>query len=149
MKTEVQAFLDKLPADRREALSQVRATINSKLPKGYEEAFQYNGISWIVPTSRLAETYNGQPLALATLASQKNYMALYLMCVYGDSKLRTWFEGAFKKAGKKLDMGKSCVRFKTIDALPLAVIGEAIAKVPVDKYVAVYEASRKLTKKKR
>ncbi len=147
MTSTPEQYLAKLPDDRREALSRVRDVVNANLPPGYEEGIQYGAITWFVPKSRLAETYNGQPLALATLASQKSHMALYMMCVYGDSKLRSWFEAAYKKAGKKLDMGKACVRFKSLDALPLDVIGQAIAKVPVDAYVATYEKSRAQTAK--
>ena len=138
----VEQFLASLPTDRRAALAAVRDTINSRLPAGYEETMQYGMISWIVPASRLAATYNGQPLALASLGSQKQHMALYLMSVYGDQRLGSWFRDAYRAAGKKLDMGKACVRFKTLDALPLDVIGEVIARVSVDAYVAVYEASR-------
>jgi hypothetical protein len=99
-----------------------------------------------VPRSRLAETYNGQPLAVAVLASQKQYMALYLMTVYGDSKLNAWFRKAYAATGKKLDMGKACIRFKTLDALPLDIVAEAVSKVSVDAYVKVYEKSRAGTK---
>jgi Domain of unknown function (DU1801) len=143
----VRDYLASLPPDRRAAIARVRDVINDRLPDGYEETMQYGAISWIVPRARLAETYNGQPLAVAALASQKQYMALYLMTVYGDSKLASWFKAAFAARGKKLDMGKACVRFKTLDALPLDVIGDTIAKVSVDAYVAVYEASRSKTVK--
>ena len=101
----VDAYLAKLPADRRTALARVRDVVNASLPAGYEEGIQYGGITWFVPTSRLAETYNGQPLALATLASQKSHMALYLMSIYGDTKLRAWFVAAYARAGKKADLG--------------------------------------------
>jgi hypothetical protein len=99
-------------------------------------------ISWHVPLSRFPETYNGQPLAIAGLGSQKSHMALYLMGVYGDPEIDAWFRGAFAKAGKKLDMGKSCVRFKAIDALPLDVIGQTIRRVPVDAFLAQYADAR-------
>jgi len=145
MTSEVETYLANLPADRRAALEQVRAVINANIPPGYEEGLQYGMPTWFVPKTRLADTYNGQPLAIASLGSQKNYMALYLMSVYGDAALRTWFENAYKQAGKKLDMGKACIRFKTLDALPLDVIAQAISKVPVDTYVAAYEASRAKT----
>jgi uncharacterized protein YdhG (YjbR/CyaY superfamily) len=141
----VDQYLAQLPPDRRAAIARVRDVVNAGLPRGYEETMQYGMISWIVPRSRLAETYNGQPLSLASLASQKQHMALYLMSVYGDPRLNTWFQAAYRATGKKLDMGKSCIRFKTLDALPLEVIGEAISKVSVDAYVAVYEASRSKT----
>jgi Domain of unknown function (DU1801) len=140
-------YLTSLPPDRRAAIARVREVVNARLPRGYEETMQHGMISWIVPRSRLAETYNGQALPLASLASQKQYMALYLMTIYGDSKLHTWFKAAYQASGKKLDMGKACVRFKTLDALPLDVIGEAVSRVPVDAYVAIYEASRSRTVK--
>src|SRR5690606_17618842 len=108
----------------------------------FEEGMQYGMIGWYVPRSRYPETYNGQPLGIAALASQKSYMALYLMSVYGRPEMDAWFRGAFAKAGKKLDMGKSCVRFKSIDALPLDVIGETIRRVPLDAFLAQYEDAR-------
>jgi hypothetical protein len=138
----VDAFLAKLPADRRDAIAKVRAVVNANLPAGYEEGMQYGMISWHIPLSRFPETYNGQPLAIAGLGSQKSYMALYLMGVYGDPAIDAWFRGAFAKAGKKLDMGKSCVRFKSLDALPLEVIGETIRRVPVDAFLQQYADAR-------
>ena len=138
----VEAYLAKLPADRRAAIAKVRDVVNANLPAGYEEGVQYGMISWYVPLSRFPETYNGQPLAVASLASQKSYMALYLMSVYGHQELAAWFRGAFAQAGKKLDMGKSCVRFKSIEALPLDVIGETIRRVPVDAFLGYYEDAR-------
>jgi hypothetical protein len=145
----VDQYLASLPADRSAALARVRSAVNARLPRGYEETMQYGTITWIVPASRLAETYNGQPLALASLASRKQYMALYLLSIYGDARLATWFKAAYKASGKKLDMGKSCVRFKTVDALPLDVIGDAISKVSVADYVASYHASRSRTVKQK
>jgi hypothetical protein len=140
--TTVEQYLASLPADRRAALEQVRRTVNANLPAGYEEGIEFGMICWYVPLSRYPDTYNKRPLGIAALASQKQYMALYLNGVYGDPKLASWFAKAFAAAGKKLDMGKSCVRFKSIDALPLDVIGETIAKVPVDTYIAGYEKAR-------
>ncbi|MGN6110658.1 MAG: DUF1801 domain-containing protein [Kofleriaceae bacterium] len=142
----VEDYLAKLPADRRAALSRVRAIVNENLPPGFEEGIQYGAITWYVPLSRYPVTYNGQPLALASLASQKNYMALYLMCVYGDAELERWFRAAYRAAGKKLDMGKACVRFDRIEALLLEVVGEAIRKVSVDAYIERYEQARAGTK---
>lgn len=138
----VDDYIDSLPEDRRIAIRAVREAVNAKLPAGFEEGIVYNMISWFVPFTRLAETYNGQPLCVASLGSQKGYMVLHLMSVYGDPKLRTWFEKAYKASGKKLDMGKGCLRFKTLDHLPLGVIGETIGKVSVDSYVAAYEKAR-------
>jgi hypothetical protein len=140
--TSVDDFMATLPDDRRTALQAVRDAINARIPKGYEHGLLYGGPAWYVPRSRLAETYNGQPLAVAVLASKKQYMALYLMTVYGDAKLGAWFRKAYIATGKKLDMGKSCVRFKSLDALPLDVVGDAVSKVSVDDYIAIYEKSR-------
>jgi hypothetical protein len=143
----VEEYLDRLPADRRDAIAQVRDVVNANLPAGFEEGIQYGMISWYVPLSRFPETYNGQPLAIASLASQKGYMALYLISVYGHPGMAAWFRGAFAKAGKKLDMGKSCVRFKSVDALPLEVIGETIRRVPVDAFLQQYEDARASAKR--
>src|SRR5690606_32559995 len=117
--------------------------------KGYEEAMQYGMIGYCVPLSRYPDTYNGQPLGIAALASQKQYMSLYLMAVYGDPKTEAWFRDAFAKAGKKLDMGKSCVRFKTLEDLPLDVIGQAIARVSVEQYIARVESVQGSARKAR
>jgi uncharacterized protein YdhG (YjbR/CyaY superfamily) len=140
-RTTVDAYLASLPADRRAAIAAVREVVNANLPEGYEESMQYGMISWIVPLSVKPDTYNKQPLVIASLASQKNHMALYLVGVYGDTKIETWFRKAFAAAGKRLDMGKSCVRFKTLDALPLPVIGEVIEKVPPATLIAAHDAA--------
>ena len=143
--TTVKAYLDSLPEDRRKAIRAVRTAINRALPKGYKEGIQYGMIGWFVPHSRYPDGYHcdpKQPVPFLALASQKNHMAVYLMCIYGDAKHRAWFEKEWKKTGKKLDMGKSCVRFKHLDDLPLDLIAEAVARVPVDDYLAQYEASK-------
>ena len=137
-----EAYVKSLPADRRAAISQVRAVLLKNLPEGYEEIVDFGMLAYVVPLKRLPETYNGHPLPIAALASQKQYMSVYLMGVYGDKASRTWFESAFQKAGKKLDMGKFCVRFRKIDDLPLEVIGKAVARVSVDAYLKIYEKSR-------
>src|SRR6266851_4559999 len=138
----VKAYLDQLPDDRRAAISAVRDVILKNLPKGYEEAMNYGMITYQIPLERYPNTYNGQPLCYAGLASQKNHMAVYLMCVYGSKEIEAWFREEFKKAGKKLDMGKCCVRFRKLENLPLTVIGKAIKKVSAKAYIAHYEASR-------
>jgi hypothetical protein len=138
----VREYLASLPVDRRAAIAAVRKVIRDRLPKGYDEGMLYGMISYYVPLSSYPTTYNGQPLTVASLASQKDHMALYLMCVYGDRELERWFAAAFRKAGKKLDMGKSCVRFKSLADLPLDVIGETIARTSVDDFIASYERSR-------
>jgi hypothetical protein len=138
--TTVTEYLDSLPSDRRAALAAVRDVVSANLPDGYVEGMLYGMIGWYVPLERYPNTYNGQPLGVAALASQKNYNALYLTSVYGDPTLERWFKQAYADAGKKLDMGKSCVRWKTLDALPLDVIGETIRKVPLEAFIARYEA---------
>jgi hypothetical protein len=139
----VEAYLGQLPEDRRAALSAVRDVILKNLPKGYEEVMNWGMITYQIPLERYPNTYNGQPLCYAALASQKNHMAVYLMCAHGSKEIETWFREEFRKAGKKLDMGKSCVRFRKLEDLPLDVIGKAIKKVSPKAYIAYCEASRK------
>ncbi|MBL9014168.1 MAG: DUF1801 domain-containing protein [Myxococcales bacterium] len=133
------AYLAGLPADKRAVIAAVRDVVNANLPDGYVEGIQYGMLGWYVPLERYPDTYNGQPIGIAALAAQKSYHALYLMSVYGDPATEAWFKRAFAKAGKKLDMGKSCVRFKQLDDLPLDVIGEAIARLPVEKLIAQHD----------
>jgi hypothetical protein len=137
----VAAYLAALPPERREALQKVRAVIRKNLAKGFAEGMQYGMIGYYVPLSRYPETYNGQALTIAALAAQKSYFAVYLMSVYGHPATRRWFEKAYRESGKRLDMGKSCVRFRKVDDLPLDVVGEAVRRVSVDGYIAAYEAS--------
>ena len=141
--TTVRAYLDELPPERRAIVAAVRAVIRRNLPKGYREAMTYGVISYEIPLKRFPNTYNGQPLSYVCLAAQKNHFALYLMCVYGDAKKAAWLKAAFKKAGKKLDMGKACLRFRELDDLPLDVIGQVVRQTTPDQYIARYEASRR------
>jgi hypothetical protein len=135
-------YIAQLPPDRREAISAVRDVIRRNLPAGYEEGIDFGMISYHVPLDRFPHTYNGHPLGLAGLASQKNYMALYLNNVYGDPKTEAWFRDRYAASGKRLDMGKSCVRFRRLEDLPLDVIGETIARTDLDRYLAHYKAGR-------
>ena len=146
--SSVSDYLAELPPERRRAIAAVRAIVLENLPDGYAESMQHGMIGYSVPLSRYPKTYNGAPLNYVALASQKNHMALYLMGCYGDEKLARWFEDGFRKAGKKLDMGKSCVRFKKLDDLPLDLIGEAVASMSVDDFIALYERARAGTKRK-
>jgi hypothetical protein len=139
----VAEYLKSLPPDRRAAIEAVRKVVLKNLPTGYAETMQYGMISYVVPHSIYPAGYHcdpKQPLPFACLASQKNYMSLYLMTVYGHKETEAWFRKAFADAGKKLDMGKSCVRFKKLEDLPLDVIGKVIARVPVRKYLDFYES---------
>jgi len=136
-------YLDSLPEDRRKAIRKVRAAVNKGLPKGYKEGIQYGFIGWFVPHSVFPDGYHcdpTQPVPFACLASQKNYMSLYLMCIYGDEGHRAWFEKEWKKTGKKLSMGKACVRFTDVNDVPLGLITKAVARVPVKKFLAHYES---------
>jgi hypothetical protein len=135
----VAEYLESLPEERREVVAAVRKVIRKHLPKGYREAMNWGMICYEVPLSVHPTTYNGQPLCYAGLAAQKNHFAVYLMGVYGDTEVARRFKEGFAKAGKKLDMGKSCVRFKKLEDVPLDVIGEAIGAIPPDKFVAFVE----------
>ena len=145
----VEEYLASLPDDRREAIGAVRRVVLENLPPGYEECMAFGMIAWVVPLSRYPDTYNKQPLALASLASQKRHLALYLNNVYSDEDTREWFTSTCAASGKRLDMGKSCVRFKRLDDLPLDVVGRAIARTSVDDFLAHYEAARRTTKRGR
>jgi hypothetical protein len=140
--TTVEAYLQALPEDRREVLLAIRATILKNLPKGYQEGMQYGMIGYYVPHEVYPPGYHcdpKQPLPFLGLASQKNHMSLYLMCVYGDPDQEAWFRKAWTATGKKLDMGKSCVRFKRLEDVPLVVVGQAVKRVPVRKFIEHYE----------
>ena len=139
----VDQYLASLPADRREVLEAVRAVVLENLSKEYEEGMQYGMIGYYVPHSAYPPGYHcdpKQPLPFASLASQKNHIAIYLMCLYGDAEEEARFRKAWAKTGRKLDMGKSCVRFKKIEDVALEVIGQAIKRVPAKKFIALYES---------
>lgn len=138
----VDEYLASLPEDRRAAIAAVRGTILRELPAGYEEVMNWGMISYQVPLETHPDTYNGQPLMYAALASQKNHMAVYLSGINMDAEAREAFEEAYRATGKRLDAGKSCVRFRRLDDLPLDVIGDAIAKYPVGDFIETYQATR-------
>jgi Domain of unknown function (DU1801) len=143
----VDQYLAALPVDRRVALSAVRKVINENLADGYEEGIQFGMIGWYVPLSLYPAGYGENPkvpLPLVALASQKSGMVLHFLCFYGHPTLSTWFVSEYKKSGKKLDMGKGCVRFKKLDDLALDVVGRTIARVPVEEHMANYRAARAL-----
>jgi hypothetical protein len=138
----VQQWLDRLPPERRAAIETVRAVIRKRLPEGYREAVAAGMLTYEVPLSVYPTTYNGKPLWYAALASQKSYMSLYLMAAYMNRPLTQRLEEGFRKAGKRLDMGKSCIRFRDPADLALSVVGDVIAAVPMDAFVAAAEAAR-------
>jgi len=139
------AYLEALPADRRELVGAIREVIRANLPAGYAEGMQYGMIGYFVPHALYPAGYHcdpAQPLPFAGIGSQKSHVGLYLFCVYLDPALTAWFTDAWRAAGKKLDMGKSCVRVKKLEDVPLGVIGELVRRVPVAAFVEHYEASR-------
>lgn len=138
----VSQWLASVPAERRAAIDIVRETVNEHLPDGYEETVDWGMLAWVVPLDTLPDTHNGRPLMLAALGAHRKLMTIYLMTVYGDPKIRKEFEAAYRKTGKKLDMGGSCVHFRTLDDLPLDLVADTIARVSVDEYVARYRQSR-------
>lgn len=144
----VAEYLQSLTDQQREVISQVRSVILANLPDGYEETMNWGMISYEIPLAVFPKTYNKQPLMYAALAAQKNYYAVYLSMLYcgTDSSHEDWFRDAVRKAGKKLDCGKSCVRFKSIADLPLDVIGEAIRIATPEQFIALYQQSRKPAK---
>mgnify|MGYP001544763823 FL=1 len=149
--TTVEEYLAELAADRREAIEAVREVILENLPDGYVESMNWGMIAYEVPLEVYPDTYNKQPLAFAALASQKNHMAVYLTGIYISDEAREEFEAAYRATGKRFDVGKSCVRFRKLDDLPLDLIGETVASLPVDRLIARVEevgSARKARAKK-
>lgn len=141
--TTVAQYLASLPEDRRKAIEAVRKVIRKNIDKDCEEGMQYGMIAYYVPHRIYPAGYHcdpKQPLAYLCLASQKNYMSLYMMACYGEADEEDWFRSEWAKTGKKLNMGKSCIRFKKLEDLALDVIGEAIRRVPVTKFIEYYES---------
>lgn len=143
----VAQYLAELPDDRRAVVATVRAAMAKAMPKGFEEVMNWGMIIWQVPFSRCPETYNGQPLAYAGLAAQKNNYALYLMGVYGDRRQEEALRAAYEKLGRKPDMGKSCVRFRALEDLPLEAIGKLVAAKGVEDIIAWHEVAHPVKKK--
>ena len=135
----VDQYLAELPEDRREAIARVRYVVLANLPDGVVEVMNWGMISYEIPLATYPDTYNGQPLMFAALASQKRHMALYLHSIYADEGERELFEQAYRKTGKRMDIGKSCVRFRNLADLPLDVVADAVAAVDVPAYLESYE----------
>jgi uncharacterized protein YdhG (YjbR/CyaY superfamily) len=135
----VAQYLAQLPAERRAALARVRSVIKQHLPRGYRETMSWGMITYEVPLSLHPKTYNGRPLMYAALAAQKGYSTLHLMPVYGDTELARRLKEGFKKAGKKLDMGKACIRFHRAEDLALDAVAKAVASTPLTQFVAYAE----------
>lgn len=148
--TTIEQYLSELPEERRAAIATVRHVILKNLGKDYEEGMQYGMIGYYVPHRIYPAGYHTdpkQPLPFASLASQKDYMSLYMMTVYGEGAEETWFRDEWAKTGKTLEMGKSCIRFKRLEDLALNVIGEAIRRVPVKRFIEHYESVHKTSRK--
>jgi hypothetical protein len=135
----VDEYLEQLPAERREVAIALRKLVRDHLPPGYVEAMNWGMPIYEVPLSRHPDTYNGQPLGYVAFAAQKNGYSLYLMGVYGDPAREARLLAGFERIGRKPDMGKSCVRFRKLEHLPIEEIGELIASVPVDTLIALHE----------
>lgn len=151
----VEEYLASLPEDRREALTIVRQTILKNLDKGFQETMQYGMVGYSVPHSIFPPGYHcdpKQPLPFAGFASQKNFMAIYLYCIYSDTDAEKNFKAEYASTGKKMDMGKCCVRFKKLEDLPLELIGKTIKAITVKKCVDHYQtvlAEMQLNRKKK
>lgn len=143
----VEEYLDSLPAEYKEPLKKLRQTVQKHLPKGFSETMSYGMIGYVVPHSIYPVGYHGnpqQPLPFINIALQKNFIAFYHMGMYADVQLTEWFKKEYRKHSKaKLDMGKSCVRFKKPEEIPFKLIAELVAKVTPLQWIALYERNFK------
>jgi uncharacterized protein YdhG (YjbR/CyaY superfamily) len=142
----VDEYLSELPPDRRQAIETVRRVILENLPEGYEEVMNWGMITYQVPLETYPDTYNKKPLMYAALASQKNHMAIYLMGIYMNDEAKREFETAYKESGKRLDAGKSCVRFRKLGDLPLPLIGRSIASLEIGELIRQVEKAESARK---
>lgn len=143
--TSVEEYIQKIePSEKKEAFSQLRQIILENLPKGFEETISYGMVSYVVPHSLYPKGYHcnpEQPLPFLSVAAQKNFIALYHMGIYADNHLLEWFTKEYPKhSNQKLDMGKSCIRFKKYDKIPYLLVGELIQKVDVPMWIQIYES---------
>ena len=145
--SSVKEYIDALPEDRKKAITQLRKVIKKNLPKGFKEQLSYGMPGWVVPHSKYPSGYHCDPklpLPFLNIASQKNFVAVYHSGVYADPKLLKWFTNEFPKhSNRKLDMGKSCIRFKKMDDIPYELIGELASKVSMEDWIATYEKNVK------
>ena len=140
-------YIAQLPEDRKGPVQKLRDVINKNLPKGFEETMSYGMIGYVVPHSIFPDGYHCDPklpLPFMNIASQKNFVAVYHMGVYADKELLEWFTSEYPKySSRKLDMGKSCIRFKKVDEIPYDLIGELSSKITVDQWINIYETNVK------
>ena len=139
----VEEYILELPEYRRETIKEIRELILENLPDGYEETMNWGMISYEIPLEKYPDTYNNQPLNYIGLAAQANHNALYLMSVYQDEELQEWLEEQFEKANKKMDMGRSCLRFHNVNDLPLDAIADIVSRHTPDEFIEAYEETRK------
>ena len=143
----VEEYIDQIPEDRKSPIKKLRQTIKENLPKGFEEGIQYGMIGYYVPHSIYPDGYHctpSEPLPFMSFASQKNSVNLYHSGIYAVPKINEWFVNEYPKHCKrKLDMGKSCIRFKNVDEIPLDLIAELCTKMTVDEWITVYEKALK------
>jgi hypothetical protein len=143
-------YMAEIPADRKKVMNEMRTAIIKNIPKGFEEMMGYGMMGYAVPHKIYPAGYHcnpKDPLPFIGLASQKNFIALYHMGIYADPKLLAWFQNEWKKhSTKKLDMGKSCIRFKKPEDVPVKLIGELASKMTVKEWIALYEKNLKKSK---
>jgi uncharacterized protein YdhG (YjbR/CyaY superfamily) len=148
--TTVDKYLSELPEERQLAINKLRKEVKKNMPKGFQETMNYGMIGYVVPHSKFPAGYHcnpKDPLPFMNIASQKNFIAVYHMGVYANPELLKWFTDAYAKAGVgKLDMGKSCIRFKKPENIPFKLIGELASKMSPDDWIALYE--KNLNRKK-
>ena len=142
-----EAYIADLPEDRKQSMTELRKTINKNLPKGFKEVMSYGMIGYVVPHSLYPDGYHCDPklpLPFMYIASQKNFVSVYHMGIYGDTKLLKWFSEEYSKQCKsKLDIGKSCIRFRKTDQIPYKLIGELSSKITPKAWIAIYESRLK------
>jgi uncharacterized protein YdhG (YjbR/CyaY superfamily) len=145
--TSVEEYFDFLPEDRQKPMKELRKVIKNNLPKGFKEVMSYGMVGYVVPHSIYPDGYHCDPklpLPFMCLASQKNFISFYHMGVYSDKKILDWFTSEYAKRSKgKLDMGKSCIRFKKPDQIPFELIGELVSKISVEDWIRTYEGNLK------
>jgi uncharacterized protein YdhG (YjbR/CyaY superfamily) len=151
--TTVDQYIDELPEDRKKAVAELRKVIKKNIPKGFQEVMAYGMPGYSIPHSKYPDGYHCDPklpLPFLSFASQKNFIAVYHMGIYADPKLLKWFTDAHTKASpKKLDMGKSCLRYKKAEDIPYELIGELVSKMTPDEWIAIYEKNYKSQLKKK
>jgi hypothetical protein len=146
---EVRAYLDELPAERRAVIGPVFETVHTAMPDGYQLCMAWGMPGWVVPIPTFPHTYNGRPLAYASLAAQKNYNSLYLMALHSDSAEEAEFARRWRESGRRLEMGKSCLRFRRLEDVDLGILADTIAATPAERFLATYERIRPAPAKRR